>query len=361
MTVLTVRELTDLGTIEAPSPALVEALEMARREDVAVVGHPDFAFKPASLVGRYADQTRERSVLTIAEAGGRPVGMAQLALPDVDNTHLAEWEPRTDPDPDHEPGPVLDALWADAEARLRADGRTAVVVWQHAPLVAEPGTGLRPSTGSGEVARTLAGDWFAARGFELVQAEVPSALDMPVAPSLLDLLETAAAAASEAYEIVQWVGVTPPELRDAMATLRARMSVDIPQEGLAFEPEIWDADRVRAEDELVIAMGRTALWTAAIDRGSGVAAAYTCLVRPDDLRTVAFQEDTLVHGEHRGRRLGLRVKIANLRLLAERCPEVRRVHTFNADENSWMRAINQALGFRPMSTMGCWQLRMEGR
>ncbi len=60
--------------------------------------------------------------------------------------------------------------------------------------------------------------------------------------------------------------------------------------------------------------------------------------------------------EHRGRGLGLLVKIANVRRLAEGSPATTRLKTFNADENAPMRRINDALGFRPSMVSGGWRL-----
>ena len=61
--------------------------------------------------------------------------------------------------------------------------------------------------------------------------------------------------------------------------------------------------------------------------------------------------------KHRGNRLGMLVKILNLRRLAAEHPSVERILTFNAAENSHMLAINVALGFRPAGYDGEWQRR----
>ncbi|HHV22846.1 MAG TPA: hypothetical protein GXZ30_15135 [Propionibacterium sp.] len=106
-------------------------------------------------------------------------------------------------------------------------------------------------------------------------------------------------------------------------------------------------------------MGRPQVWTVAIDRASGEVVAHTLLTCPDEwLPEVAYQEDTLVRPDHRGHRLGLRIEAANVRQLARQRPAVHRIHTWNADENEWMLAINRQLGFVPSSTLGCWQLRL---
>ena len=84
-------------------------------------------------------------------------------------------------------------------------------------------------------------------------------------------------------------------------------------------------------------------------------AGYTELQRFTEREASAIQEDTVVIAAHRGHRLGMWLKTANLRRLAQAWPAVRRVHTWNADENDHMRSINVALGFRPESGEGGWQ------
>jgi hypothetical protein len=47
---------------------------------------------------------------------------------------------------------------------------------------------------------------------------------------------------------------------------------------------------------------------------------------------------------HRGHKLGLRLKIAMLKRLIEVEPQVRQVDTWNAESNSHMIAVNDAIG-----------------
>ena len=59
-----------------------------------------------------------------------------------------------------------------------------------------------------------------------------------------------------------------------------------------------------------------------------------------------LQSGTLVVGEHRGHRLGLAIKVANQKAMAERFPELEWLMTGNADVNVHMNAINDRLGYR---------------
>lgn len=61
---------------------------------------------------------------------------------------------------------------------------------------------------------------------------------------------------------------------------------------------------------------------------------------------------TLIRRDHRGHGLGLAVKQAVLAELRRSHPRVQRIHTWNADENQHMPAINEALGFRVTAHSG---------
>jgi RimJ/RimL family protein N-acetyltransferase len=61
---------------------------------------------------------------------------------------------------------------------------------------------------------------------------------------------------------------------------------------------------------------------------------------------IAAQEDTSVLPAHRGRRLGLRMKLAMLDWLRTERPDVESADTWNAQGNAPMIAINEALGCR---------------
>jgi GNAT superfamily N-acetyltransferase len=169
-----------------------------------------------------------------------------------------------------------------------------------------------------------------------------------------------AAVASAAYRIVQWVGATPERWLDDFAVLVARMSTDPPSGGLTLAPQQWDATRVRVRDAAVAAAGQRVVVTAAVGP-DGRLAAYTDVFVCEERHGHAAQGDTLVAPAHRGRRLGLRIKMANLELLGREHPEVEHVDTFNAADNRWMVAINETMGFRPLYRLGDWQLDLGDR
>jgi GNAT superfamily N-acetyltransferase len=198
-----------------------------------------------------------------------------------------------------------------------------------------------------------------AAGARLGLVDVRRRLELPSAdPAARKRLADHATAASAGYGIVQWAGATPERWLADFAVLVARMSTDPPSGELTRAPQQWDADRVRANDAALAASGQRPLVTAA--RGpDGHLAAYTTVFTCVERHDTAMQGDTLVAPAHRGRRLGLRVKLANLDLLHRTHPEVQQVDTFNAAGNRWMIAINDALGFRPLYRLGDWELDLN--
>ena len=97
---------------------------------------------------------------------------------------------------------------------------------------------------------------------------------------------------------------------------------------------------------------------AARHRLTGELVAYTVLAWRPEVPESLIQEDTLVAGEHRGHRLGMLIKAANLRGAQEKWPSARSVLTWNASGNQHMLAINTALGFRPAGLEGEWQKQL---
>ncbi len=193
-------------------------------------------------------------------------------------------------------------------------------------------------------------------GYRLEQVERFSTLALPPPATVLDALEQdALARAGETYELLHWTDRCPDALAGELAALMARMSTDVPSGGLNYDEETWDVARLRDLEDTWKQAGQTSLIAAARHRASGALAAYSVLQVSAGKPWLASQEDTLVAAGHRGHRLGMLVKILNLRRLLADHPRVRRVITFNAAENEHMLAINTALGFRPAGYDGEWQ------
>lgn len=289
----------------------------------------------------------------------RVLGYLLLDLPRQDNTHTGDADVGVRPE--HRGRGIGTALHDLALRIAREQGRTMLTgaTDQRTEPEAGPGT-LVPSTGSGRVRADDAGVRFLVRrGWDLEQVERRSLLPVPLpAGELARHADAARAAAGPDYEVVQWDRRCPEELVDQYALLQTRMSTDAPSGGLDLREDVWDAARIRTAEQAFVEREMTYRVSAALHRPTGVLSAFSVLLSRPDTEEFLYQDDTLVLREHRGRRLGMLVKTANLARLAEVQPAARRIVTWNAEENAHMLAINVALGFRPAGGCGGWQLRL---
>ncbi|GIG35930.1 GNAT family N-acetyltransferase [Cellulomonas pakistanensis] len=289
----------------------------------------------------------------------RVLGYLSLDLPRQDNTHTGNADLGVRPE--HRGRGIGAAVHDLAVRTARERGRTVLTGATDQRTEPEEGPGtLVPGTGSGRVrADDPAVAFLVRRGWDLEQVERRSVLAVPVPEDeLARHADAAAAAAGPDYEVVRWDDRCPDAWVDQFAVLQTRMSTDAPMGGLDLREDLWDVARVRAAERQHVERGMTYRVAAAVHRPTGVLAAFTALVSRPDTDEFVYQDDTLVLREHRGHRLGMLVKTANLARLAEAQPGARRVATWNAEENSYMLAINVALGFRPAGGSGEWQLRL---
>lgn len=337
------------------TPPLIEQYaEVTRRHTRAVYGDDDLADAAQTVAANYAEQQVRCKALVLALDGEAVVGGAFFGMPLRDNRTLAEGDFAVDSSADT--GAVLRVLWDGIRPLLVEQGRSTAQVWTAHPANG-PGEQLVPRTGVGRLPQDPLAAGLQDLGFVLEQQERHSVLDVTAAgPPATRAAELARATAGPAYEVLGWTGPTPQEHREPMAQIRARMSTDIPSGELEIEPEVWDADRVAEVGRIAERLGFREVTTAVRHVQTGQIVAYTVLESPSDKPHVAYQGDTLVHAAHRGHRLGLLAKAANLQLLAEALPAVGRIHTWNAGENEHMLAINHALGFVDGTIEAGWQL-----
>lgn len=233
-----------------------------------------------------------------------------------------------------------------------------LTAWVSAPVAADEPV-LRPPSGIGEVAEGHGGVRFALRhGLVLEQIERVSRYDFaspPIAPE--DALAMAMASAGD-YEFSAWEGAAPGELRAGIAILKERMAVDPPSGGMDVVEALWDDDRVRELDGRITATSR--LWMViARHRATGEVVALSELVRSKtNPEALVEQWDTIVAPRHRGHRLGMAVKAANLIQVRDADPQATAIVTWNAEENRYMLDVNEALGFRPILVEAAMQRRL---
>lgn len=288
---------------------------------------------------------------------GRPVAAAKLMVSPRDSP--AHAYPHVVVDAPHRRRGIGSFVAAHLEGIARADGRTSLQALVEHPT---PGGERVPApTGHGSVsAADPAARFLWKHGWELGQIERISELRLPVPVDVL-LAESAAASARAGadYLVVTWEGESDAAYLDDLARLNGDMSIDAPAGELEVDEEHWDAQRVVQMERRAIASGATFLNAAVLHIPSGHLVAQSMLqLDLDDTTRPAQQDNTLVTEAHRGKRLGMLVKAANLMQLAERYPECTGVFTWNAEENTHMLRVNEALGFTPLAPEGGWQKRL---
>ncbi|MFC0628774.1 GNAT family N-acetyltransferase [Kribbella deserti] len=202
------------------------------------------------------------------------------------------------------------------------------------------------------------GKAFAERlGFTLGNTEIHRVLELPLDETLLTDLAAQAAERHAGYKLVTWQNRCPDELIDAFADLHAVFAAEAPSGEVDHQPEVWDAERIRFREQQSIDQGRHGWITVAI-APDGTLAGHTELYVPEtDLGNI-YQWDTLVVPAHRGHRLGLALKVRNHLELQHAQPAKAVVHTWNAQQNDHMNAVNAQLGFRPVEAHQEWQQRL---
>lgn len=311
--------------------AVLEASERTEYGDEHCVDALD------QYVASYRNQRYERRAAWAAVAHGKVVGHLNVELHLHDNTHRAELTLAVHPG--HRRLGVGTALLETAERVARDEGRTVL------------GVESDVATDHDDPAASFA----ARHGFGAAQQQLHSRLTLPVE------VESARADAekhADDYEVLtSWDGIPDEWLADR-ALLARRMSTDAPLGTVDFGEEEWTADRVRHDFDLIREEGRRVVEAVARHVPSGQLVGYTTIAVTEARPETAEQWATLVLNEHRGHRLGLLLKAANLQALVAEMPQVRRIHTWNAVENEPMLRVNQSLGFAPVGLMTEWQKRL---
>ncbi len=231
-------------------------------------------------------------------------------------------------------------MLAYVEDVARAQGRTKLLAETAYPYDA-------PADGAGQPGA----DFLTSRGFEFGLADVKRVLDLPVNDKILAGLAAQAAPHHETYSIRSFVGPVPEEFAEQYAELDAAVVTDAPMGDIDLEPAVADVREVRENEALMQRQRRTRYTTLAL-AADGTVVAYTDLVMAGEDPGAVFQWGTLVRREHRGHRLGLAVKVANLRFLQAQRDDGRILTTYNAEINDHMVQSQRADGIPARRTAG---------
>lgn len=159
------------------------------------------------------------------------------------------------------------------------------------------------------------------------------------------------------YSVRHWVGAAPDDLVGGIAALDSRFLDEAPLGQLGLEALNVDASWVRELERSKRVRGRHAYHTVALHDATGEVAAW-CVVDTYGAHSHGDQAITLMLPEHRGHRLGLLTKLVNLRQVLAAEPQLVALDTWNAEVNTHMIAINEALGFRVVDAWDAWQLEL---
>lgn len=344
-------------SLDGPDAAdFIAAVEVGRKVRMQTWGSDDLAYAPQEKLLEMADPY-ERQVILVAKIGGEIVGTVDIALPLSENLDLAEFA--LDILPEFQGRGVGRQLLEAAEHFARDEGRHTILIDTNHPSSSlgdsEAGQ-LVPGTGLGFVPVNSREVEFARHsGYTLQHIEKFSACALPLDSGLVEELQGEAEEANGGrYRLHHWTDRCPEQWLEAVAALENSAGEDgVP--GVDDTDMVFDGGILRQAEDVAIAQGRRTVVTAVehIETGElvGLTTISVLALRPD----VVFQDDTVVLREHRGNKLGLLIKVANMERLSEQFPDARVLYTWNAPENRYLLKVNLQLGFATAGVTGIWQ------
>lgn len=356
-----IEELAIPTTLDGSPAAVAFEQTIAARNaaEAAVFGSDELAYTAAELLPGWQGSEHEERHLFGARVDGRIVGRATYESPtegDASNTANVIVQVH----PDYTGHGIGRALADRVEAFAAERGREQIHVY--AGSAPADGPRLEPPTGFGSLpADGREVRFLIARGYTLEQVERASRLPLPVDPDVLAERRAIAESHATGYRVHRWSRVAPERWIDDLATLATRMSTDAPSGGLDENEDPWTPARWRDQEREQAESPRVILFAAVEHLESGRLVGYTELSVPPELTRPADQGDTIVMREHRGHRLGMLLKVANIAHLEDVFPGHPSITTFNAEENRPMLDVNEAVGFVPFSYEGAWQKKLPAR
>jgi GNAT superfamily N-acetyltransferase len=321
----------DIRPIDLASEELQTAYDVMRRAELlGREDSPHWSFQEMAAAYRLPDSGEKQELLG-GYVDGRLVGVATSYVPLLDNLEKA-WV-AVDVDPAEQRKGYGATLLAAITEVVVAEGRTLLMGETKLPFAERETHGYRR---------------FCERhGYEFSNVEVVRWLNLPVADDQIQAWADQAAEKHDGYTLETYVNDVPDELIPSLCVLLGQLGVDAPTGAVDWEEEVITPERFLESRASLLSAGRTMFETLAVTPDRVVAAQSTMSVPPAG-RTDVSQWGTFVHREHRGRRLGLATKAANLRAMQQAHPDMKRVVTQNAETNDYMVSINVLMGFEPV-------------
>ncbi|MHA7305300.1 GNAT family N-acetyltransferase [Arthrobacter sp. TMN-49] len=352
MAEIIIEQLRVPDTIEGEAAAeFLQAVEVSRKVRVNTWGNDELAYTPEELF-QLCHDPYEWYVVLVVRLDGEIVGRAGIALPLDDNTDLAHVT--LDVLPSAEGRGLGRKLLEAAELFVKGENRRIVVVeTNHAAAdlrTVAPENLAATRDGSLMPLSSREAQFAYNAGYVLEQVEQFSACALPLPQALTDSLKTSAMAAHRsAYAGHQWLDTCPERWAGDIVRLEQSISDD---DG---DSESWDVVKLREAEELSVLTGRHTLVSAAECLESGTLVAFTSISVLKHRDDVAFQDDTVVEETHRGKDVGLHIKVENMELLMREFPHVKTIYTWNSPDNAYMLSVNAQLGFVSAGVTGQWR------
>lgn len=291
-------------------------------------------------VGFVRDAVDRATIGLVARDGDAVVGVAVVVYPLLDNTSLAWLDLLVAPEARRRGAgsALLDAVDAGMAEQRRTVLQTEVPLALDADRATSPGTAFAT-----------------ARGFTQAHAETHYVLELPMDEGRLDRLEAHAVERVDGYRLVSWTDRCPDEWVAGLCGLEEAFVGEEPTGELEVEPEKWNEERLRDGEARRAARQQRTFVTAVVAADGSLVGNTELVLGSGMVRRGAMQSGTLVLPAHRGHRLGLAAKVANLRRLQADDGSPRLLHTFNAGVNAPMLAVNAQLGFRAVEVEEQWQ------
>jgi GNAT superfamily N-acetyltransferase len=274
----------------------------------------------------------ERGVTLLGAIDGREmVGAGLLTRTLKENLHSAMAFAWTRPDRTREG--IGRRVVSELEVIASGDGRTTIQSEAYLP------------PGGSAAAEPFA----AAMGYAVASRESIKELTLTDFVARRDAL-AAEAGAADGYRIITFDTVCPDEHLESFGRLLGMLMTEVPLGELDLEASEWTPERIRGAEQRQVDIGRHVHTAMAITPDGEVAGVSD--VRVDDDDPVHGQVGiTIVDPAHRGHRLGLALKLATHNLAVATYPELVTLDTSNAEVNTWMNAVNEALGYRTIETL----------
>lgn len=279
-----------------------------------------------------ADNPEQATNLLAAIDGRAVVATGLLVRFLQDNTHAAEVDVTVAPTRRREG--IGSAMLAELETVAAGSGRSTLL-----------GEGFVPPGGTAP-----AEPFAAARGYTVASRESIKELAVADFAARREALLAQVGESPGDYRIVTFDTVCPEEHLDSFGRLLGMLMSEIPLGEIDLSDSEWTPQRLRAAERRHVTIGRHVLTALAIAPDGSVAGSSD--VRVSDGRPTHGQVGiTLVDPAHRGRRLGLALKLATHDLARAAYVDLATIDTSNAEVNTHMNAVNEALGYRTIETL----------